>query len=177
VKAREARRRRLRLLAIPLAVLVIYFVLPVDPEEAPLGVLTGLLVSVGALAAVVRVIALETRGSQRRLTGWHLVVILEIALVAFSFAYFLIQTRDPSQFSGLTTRLDALYFATATVATVGYGDVNATGQLARGAVTLNMVFNLVFIAAVLNLAKERLDERRHHSQGSDPGPPQDQAGP
>ncbi|QBR91249.1 potassium channel family protein [Nocardioides euryhalodurans] len=175
--AKETRRRRLRLLAIPLAVLVLYFVLPVDPDEAPLGVLTGLMVSGGALAAVVRVIALEARGSERRLSGWHLVVVLEIALVAFSFAYFLIETRDPDQFSGLATRLDALYFATATVATVGYGDVHATGQVARGFVTLNMVFNLVFIAAVVNLAKERLSERRHHAQGGGGGTPQDQAGP
>jgi hypothetical protein len=167
----------MRLLAIPLAVLVIYFVLPVDPGEAPLGVLTGLLVSFGALAAVVRVIALETRGSQRRLTGWHLVVVLEIALVAFSFTYFLIETRDPDQFTGIATRLDALYFATATVATVGYGDAHATGQLARGVVTANMVFNLVFIAAVVNLGKERFSERRHHHQGDDPRPPQGQAGP
>lgn len=149
-----------KVVTIPIAVLAVYFVVPVDAERAPVGVLTGVVVSVAALAGVVMVVFTEARSAQRRLTGWHLVLALEIALVVFSFSYYLVAINDPQQFAGLGTRLDAMYFATATAATVGYGDVHATGQVARALVTLHMVFNIVFIAAVVNLAKDRMSERR-----------------
>lgn len=149
-----------RILAIPIAVLAIYFVVPVDTGRAPIGVLAGVLISAAGLVGVVMVVYTEAKDARHRLTGWHLVLVLEIALMAFSFAYYLIESSAPGEFSGLVTRLDAMYFATATAATVGYGDVHPTGQLARGLVTLHMVFNIVFIAAVVNLAKDRLSERR-----------------
>ena len=94
-------------------------------------------------------------------------VVLFVLTVVFSFVYYLLADKDPEQFVGLVTRLDALYFATTTTATVGFGDVHAEGQFARGVVTAHMVFNIVFIAAVVNLAKERMTERRaalHHDR-------------
>ena len=77
------------------------------------------------------IVAIEARGARRRLSGWHLVLVLEVVLVVFSFVYYLIAGNNPEEFAGLVTRLDALYFATTTTATVGFGDVHATGQLAR----------------------------------------------
>jgi voltage-gated potassium channel len=106
-----------------------------------------------------------------RMSGWHLVLVLEVVLVVFSFVYYLLADKDPAQFVGLATRLDALYFATTTTATVGFGDVHADGQLARGVVTAHMIFNIIFIAAVVNLAKERMTERRaalHHQRVESP---------
>ena len=38
-----------------------------------------------------------------------------------------------------------------TLATVGFGDVHPTGQLARAAVTIQIVFNLVFLGAAVSL--------------------------
>jgi len=160
------------IVTIPFVVLVAYFVLPVDSDRAPIGVLAGILLSALALLGVVMVVATEVRSAQRQLTGWHLVLLLEVALVVFSFTYYLVAVRDPHQFEGLGTRLDALYFSTTTVSTVGYGDVHATGQLARGIVTLHMLFNLVFIAAVLNLARDTMSARRAARLGPD-GPAPD----
>lgn len=149
-----------KVVTVPIAVLAVYFVVPVDAERAPVGVVAGVLLSLAALAGVVIVVFTEIHGAQRRLTGWHLVLALEIALVVFAFTYYMVASNNPEQFVGIRTRLDAMYFSTATAATVGYGDVHPTGQLARGVVTLHMVFNIVFIAAVVNLAKERMNERR-----------------
>jgi voltage-gated potassium channel len=146
-------------LITPIAVLAIYFALPVDAEHAPVGVLAGVLISAAALAAVVMVLAAEARGA-RRLTGWHLVIALEIALVVFALTYYAIATNHPEQFVGLSTRIDALYFSTTTATTVGYGDIHAAGQAARVVVTLHMMFNLVFIAGVVNLARDWASERR-----------------
>lgn len=149
---------------MPIGILLVYFVLPVDPDRAPIGVLVGLLVGLAALVGVGAVIISEVRSAESRLSGRHLVLILEIALVAFSFTYYLIATNGVDQFTGLNTRLDALYFATTVVSTVGFGDISATGQLARGVVTVNMIFNLVFLGAVVSLARERMSERRHAEQ-------------
>jgi voltage-gated potassium channel len=154
-----------RIVTIPIAVLAIYFVVPVDTGRAPIGVLAGVLISVVALVGVVMVVYTEARDARHHLTGWHLVLVLEIALVAFSFAYYLVVSNSPGEFAGLVTRLDAMYFSTATAATVGYGDVHPVGQLARGLVTLHMVFNIVFIAAVVNLAREKMSERRATAHG------------
>jgi hypothetical protein len=161
-----------KVVIMPVAVLTIFFVVPVDPERAPLGVLAGALLSLVSLVGVVLIVFREVRSARRRLSGWQLALALEIALVVFSFAYYLLATNDPGEFTGLATRLDALYFSTATAATVGYGDVHPTGQLARGIVTVHMVFNIVFIAAVVNLAKDRMSDRRYaeavEAAGEDP---------
>lgn len=162
-----------KLFTVPIGVLAVYFVVPVDADRAPVGVLAGVLVSAASLAGVVFVVFTEARSAQRRLTGWHLVLLLEIALVVFSFTYYLVAAQHPEEFEGLSTRLDAMYFATATVATVGYGDVHPVGQLARTIVTVHMIFNLVFIGAVVNLARDRMSERRA-SRERDAGDPPDQ---
>lgn len=158
---------------LPVAVLIVYFVVPVDAERAPVGMVAGVLLGVAALVAAVVIVASEARGARRHLSGWHLVLALEVVLVVFSFVYYLIADNDPQQFTGIATRLDALYFSTATTGTVGFGDVHATGQVARGVVTGHMVFNILFIAAVANLAKERMSERRaaqHHDRTEPPQP-------
>ena len=165
------KRPWVKLVTLPIAVLAVYFMVPVDAERAPVGVLAGILVSAAALSVVVVVVFTEARSARRRLTGWHLVLALEIALVVFSFSYYLIDINEPQEFAGLATRLDAIYFSTATAATVGYGDVHATGQLARTIVTLHMVFNLVFIAAVVNLARDWMSARRSAAEEDRGGPP------
>lgn len=165
----------LKRVVFPLAILVLYLVAPIDADRAPAGVFAGVVLSVLSLATVVLVVGSEARGAQRRLTGWQLVLVLEVVLVAFAFVYYLIADSSPDQFVGIATRLDALYFSTTTTATVGFGDVHATGQVARGVVTLHMVFNLVFIAAVVNLAKEQMSARRAAQRHDRPGPAESDA--
>ena len=122
-------------------------------------VLLGVVLSAAALIGVVGLVVAEARGAHR-LVGRHFIIALELAVVVFAFAYYVIATNDSGQFAGLGTRVDALYFSTATAATVGYGDVHPTGQGARILVTLHMLFNLVFIAGVINLVRDRMSERR-----------------
>jgi hypothetical protein len=144
---------------MPAAILLFYFAVPVDTERAPVGVLLGLILSAAALVGVVAVVVAEARGA-RRLVGRHFIIALEVAVVVFAFAYYVIATNETGEFEGLGTRVDALYFSTATAATVGYGDVHPIGQGARVLVTVHMLFNLVFIAGVVNLVRDRMTERR-----------------
>lgn len=149
-----------KLVTVPIAILAAYFVVPVDASRAPLGVLTGILVSAAALFWVGAVVFSEAVSSQRRLNAWKLVLLLEIALVTFSFVYYVVASHDPTQFEGISTRVDALYFSTTTVSTVGYGDVHAAGQTARALVTVHMAFNLIFVAAVINLGRDWMNTQR-----------------
>ena len=61
------------------------------------------------------------------------------------------------QIDGLETRTDALYFTLSTMATVGFGDVHAVGQLARVTVSFMIVFNIVVVAALAREATRRVD--------------------
>ncbi|MFN8194428.1 MAG: ion channel [Nocardioidaceae bacterium] len=149
-------RAWLRALVPPAGLLVLYFAVPFDGERAPVGVLVGILLTAVAVAALAVVVLREVGRTERRLTAVHLVLALEAVLMTFSLAYYLVATSWPHQFVGLETRLDALYFSTTTMTTVGYGDVHAAGQVARGLVTAQLVFNLVFVAAFAGLLKDRL---------------------
>jgi hypothetical protein len=67
-------------------------------------------------------------------------------VVFFALADFTIAVSYPGQFVGLETKTDGLYFALATLTTVGYGDVHAAGQLARSLLIVQLVFNVAIIA-------------------------------
>jgi hypothetical protein len=71
----------------------------------------------------------------------------------------------PGEFEGLETRTDALYFALTTLATVGYGDIHAQGQWARGLVIVQMVFNAAVIAGAARLLTSRLRARARPGSG------------
>src|SRR6476646_6661197 len=72
-----------------------------------------------------------------------LITLLYPVVALFALAYYLIQRNDPTQFDGLVTRTDSLYFTVITLGTVGYGDVHALGQLARVVTMIQVAFDLV----------------------------------
>jgi voltage-gated potassium channel len=100
-----------------------------------------------ALALVVRTVAHEVRADESELRLDRLLLAAVAGVVVFALADFVIARIDPTQFAGLGTKTDALYFAVTTLATVGFGDVHAEGQFARLVVTVQMVFNLVVLAS------------------------------
>ncbi len=87
-------------------------------------------------------------GEQARIRG--LVLALTVTVLFFSWADESVAML-PDQFVQLSTKTDALYFNISTLATVGFGDVHPVGQLARAAVTLQIVFNLVFLGAAVSV--------------------------
>jgi len=87
-------------------------------------------------------------GEQARVRG--LVLLLTVTVLFFSWADESVAAL-PNQFVQLTNKTDALYFNISTLATVGFGDVHPVGQLARAAVTLQIVFNLVFLGTAVSM--------------------------
>jgi len=152
-------------------VVVVYYAMPVDelPSDWDLaGVTLALVAGLGVLVWVgvrqVGTLAHHRSGDHSvRLDVLALIVIVVVPL--FALAFYGIEHADGSQFDELETKTDALYFTTSTVATVGFGDVHAVGQLARGLVTIQIVFNLVFVAALGSILtgqiRERAAARRH----------------
>jgi hypothetical protein len=128
----------------------IYYALPVPARlhEGSWAVLFfGGVVVLGVLI-ILAVRRLLRAGEQARIRG--LVVLLTITVMFFSWADESV-AKLPGQFAQLTNKTDALYFNISTLATVGYGDVHPTGQLARAAVTLQIVFNLIFLGTAVSV--------------------------
>jgi voltage-gated potassium channel len=77
------------------------------------------------------------------------VMVLE-ALLLFASTYLLI-ADVPGEMTGLRTPLDAVYFTMTTIMTIGFGDIAAEGQIARGAVLTQMFFTVVLLTASVRL--------------------------
>jgi voltage-gated potassium channel Kch len=176
---RSARRLRLLLIACVPVLLVAYFTLPLGafgPEHPGLSwsVFTLLLTALAAL--LLREIQLLMLDSSLGRSGLGVPLLILLALLIFAGAYRSL-ARDPGEFRGLNTRVDALYFTVITMSTVGYGDIAPLGQSARVVVMLQILYTLVFLtaggAAVGQFLRGRLGERARQRH---PGPgPEDRS--
>lgn len=141
------------------AVLVLYFAVPLEVGPSPVRLVVGLALTLGAVGWVALVVLREFRrqlAGTEGLRGRHLALLLELALLLFALAYYLLAVHGTQQMVGIETRLDALYFTASTMATVGYGDVHPVGQLARGVATAHIVFDVVFLGLAAQLAGRAL---------------------
>ncbi len=84
----------------------------------------------------------------------------------FALGYYALEQGDPDQFAEMATKTDALYFTMSTLGTVGFGDVHATGQLARVLVMIQIVFDLVFVAALVSVVTTQIRARAAERRGA-----------
>jgi hypothetical protein len=166
-------RRWLRLLLVASGILLAYFLVPVSPQDDANVIMRGvasIVVLVLLALAVVRQLMLHLDRTKQRIDG--LIITVMLVAVVFSFVFYALSVHVPGEFADLETRLDALYFTGATMATIGYGDVHAVGQLARGLVLALMVFNVAFVGTAVALmssqiksvASSRIAERQQRQQ-------------
>ncbi len=140
------------------ALVALYFAVPVNVDRS---MVVRVVFSVICLAVATLLIVLEVR-HQVRSEGsqlYGLALALVGAALAFAMTDYIIAYVSPGQFVGLETRLDGLYFALTTLATVGYGDVHAQGQLARAVVCFQLVFNLVVLTTAGSVLVGQLRQR------------------
>ena len=146
-------------------VLAVYYAVPVGRLPSGTGVAFSVVGVVGGAALLVwlavrqlRLLAAGERADlPARLDGLILLVVVVVPL--FAAGYLALESADADQFASLSTKTDALYFSLSTLATVGFGDVHATGQLARGLVTLQIAFDLVFVGALVSVVTGEIRER------------------
>jgi voltage-gated potassium channel len=170
-------RAILALVAVVVLGTVGYYLVPVPGQmrESSWAILFG--GGVVALAALIAAAIWRLLRAAENVRIRVLVLLLVLTVLFFSWADDSV-ARLPGQFDDLHTKTDALYFTVSTIATVGFGDVHAVGQLARAAVTVQIVFNLVFLGAAVAMISGFLRERaqsrrtggRRHEDGASPVP-------
>ncbi|HUC24005.1 MAG TPA: potassium channel family protein [Streptosporangiaceae bacterium] len=153
-------------IALVAAATAIYYVLPVPGamRENSWAVMFFLGAAVLGALILTAIRRLLRAGENARIRG--LILLLTLTVLFFSWSDESV-ARLPGQFTLLSTKTDSLYFNVSTLATVGFGDVHPVGQLARAAVTVQIVFNLVFLGAAVSLITGFFRTRaRGHVQGA-----------
>jgi voltage-gated potassium channel len=138
---------------------VLYALAPMRGPRAWLGLLLG-------IAAVFVIVPLTVRRGRALLVSDRpildaaetLVLLFTLLVLGFASGY-VVLSEHPGQLVGLETKVDALYFTLTTLSTVGFGDVHAVGQVARVAVSAQVVFDLVFVAIAVRLLTSRASRR------------------
>jgi voltage-gated potassium channel len=99
-------------------------------------------------------------------------VAISFPLLVFLFAstYYAMGLAQPGSFNEALTRTDAVYLTVTIFATVGFGDVVATSQLARIAVTIQMIADMVLIGFIARVLLGTVQRRRAALQVAAPGP-------
>jgi hypothetical protein len=158
-------RPALRSLGTFAVALVVYFATPVG--ELPSGIaavvsVLGLIAGTVLLAAlIIGQVRREVRaeGEDKGVRVQTLLVLVYVTVLVFALGYFMLDQANDNQFAGLGTKVDSLYFTMATLATVGFGDVHATGQVARALVTAQMVFDVLFVGLLASTLTSKLRRR------------------
>jgi voltage-gated potassium channel len=140
----------------------IYFIAPLGMDDDPL----PLALAAGLVVGAVLVMAFLIGGQVRRtfvdstsVKLARLALLLSVTILAFAAGYFILQRSSPGQMVGLETRLDSLYFTLVTLGTIGYGDIHPAGQVARGISCLQIVFNAVYIGALVRVILFQVNAR------------------
>ena len=131
---------------------VVFLVVPVNKERWWLGIVIGLLIIVGSVPLTVKRINRVGTSHEPYLEA-GLAVVMMIALIVIGFAsIYAALSRHGEEFADIHTKLDAVYFTVTTVATVGYGDLAPSGQIARAVAIIQMVVDILVIGVAARLA-------------------------
>jgi hypothetical protein len=163
----------LRTTAAIILLLVAYYQAPLD---RPLGLASGV-AFIGALVTAALVVVLEVRAilaSARPLLRAVRVIALglPLLLVLFAALYITIDGQQAQAFSEPLSRTDGLYFTVTTFATVGYGDIAPVTELARIAVTAQMVVGVIAVGVIAKvvLGAVQVARQRNTAARSPAGP-------
>lgn len=146
---------------IAAAVVVAYFLLPLDQLGPQRPVLSWALFAVLLTAVAVALLrqirhVLLNRPDTRPGVVISLLIVLSVHV--FSAGYYAL-AKQPGEFNGLHTKIDALYFTVVTLATVGYGDITPRGQAARVVAVLQITYSFVFLTAAATALTTRMRDR------------------
>jgi voltage-gated potassium channel len=147
--------------------MVAYALAPVKGHAGWIGLAIGLL-AVGFIIPLTARRAHAIDNSDRPLldAAETLALLFTMLVLGFAAIYVVLGGR-PHQMAEVHTKVDALYFTVSTLGTVGFGDAHAVGQLARIVVTLQITFDLVFLAVAVRLLLFTAQRRKTARQVSE----------
>jgi voltage-gated potassium channel len=169
---RGAVRRRLvaiclfRATATTVALVVAYYLLPLDNVAGVslgLSLVAGLVALAAIVAYQVRAIVRHRHAAIRAVEA--LAVTVPAFLLLFAATYFIMEQSNPGNFNvDSLTRTDSLYFTVTVFATVGFGDITATSQAARGVVVAQMFLDLLVLGLVVRQFLGAIEVGRREQQ-------------
>src|SRR4249919_981706 len=168
----------LRALASTIALVAVYYLLPLD--ESSIGILV-LILTIG-LVGLVGLVTFQVRSIARsRFPGLRAVEALATSiplfLLLFAATYFILGRFSAGSFSEPLTRTDALYFTVTVFATVGFGDITATTEGARALVTGQMVAGIVIVGIGARIIVDAVKHGRHQQPAQEGDSGADADGP
>ena len=154
----KAERRRLVAIGLvrssvtAIALVAAYYLLPLDRLSGVLAVslAVGLLILTGIAAYQVRAIIRHRHSAVRAIEA--LAITVPLFLLLFAATYFLMAQANTGNFNvHALSRTDSLYFTITVFATVGFGDISATSQVARIAVMTQMILDLLVLGLLVRV--------------------------
>ncbi len=172
-----------RVLGVVAATLAVYFLLPIEGENAAAaGAVAALIGIVVILVVFARQIARVSRSARPVLAALvALALVFGLFLCFFALLYVSISEGDPQAFTQGVDKIAGIYFATTVLTTVGFGDISPVSDTARIVVTLQMVIGMILIGTAFKAlgfsakravtARARVVEAELHGAPSGEGPP------
>jgi len=134
------------------ALVVLYYLLPLDHSSTPAAVtmlLIGLAGFIALVACQVRMIIRSPFPGLRAIES--LATSVPLFLLLFAATYVVLATLSPASFGGHLTHTDGLYFTVTVFSTVGFGDITAKTETARLVVTGQMLTDLIILGLAIKV--------------------------
>lgn len=143
---RTIMRGVLRAVGSAAALVVVYYVLPLDRAPAWVAITTLVIGLVGLIVLVAFQVRLITRSPFPGVRALEaLATSLPLFLLLFASSYVVMAMLSAANFGQKLTHTDALYFTVTVFSTVGFGDITPKTQAARLVVTGQMVADLIIL--------------------------------
>jgi ion channel len=161
-------RAVLRAVGSTAALVVIYYLLPLDRSSTWVAVTMLVIGLVLLIALVVFQVRWILRSRFPGLRGVEaLATSIPLFLLLFASTYVVLAAISAGNFSEPLTRTDALYFTVTVFSTVGFGDITAKTEAARLVVTGQMIVDLVAIALVVKVIVGAAKQGRQRQPAGD----------
>ena len=142
----------MRALLWVVGVLVLYYVLPLDPGSDLSAIVRVVIGGVLLLVVVVWQTLAVVRSTHARARAIEALAACAVTVVVvFASGYINMSARNPHSFSEHLNRTSALYFTVVTLATIGYGDITPRTDLARTVVMIQVVVNIVILGSAVRV--------------------------
>jgi hypothetical protein len=152
-------------------VLVLYYVLPLDPHSDAAAIVRVTIGCAFLVVVVVWQIFAVVRSDHARARAIDALASCAIVVVTvFASAYINMSARSPLAFTEDLDRTGALYFTVVTLATIGYGDIAPRTDTARIVVMIQVVVNIVILGSAFKLISGVARRRGPHPLDRSPDP-------